>query len=163
MEGFSVNRLGELLEVDRRTIRRWVRAARVEPIREGPNGPLYSLPRVAAILADADRLAEAAADRQDSWRWLTGQRSGACEAVGRLLEALAGTLPKRALRQVREASAELLRVYVEEVDALIGGASEPPSPSAGPDWSEMPDGELVAALRAVVDGEPDNAAEDEAA
>lgn len=106
---------------------------------------------MAAVLADADRLADAAALRQDSWRWLNGQHAGAREAVARLLEALTGTLPKLELRQVREASAELLRQYGAEVDSLIGGALEAPPPSTGPKWSEMTDGDLGAALQALVD------------
>jgi hypothetical protein len=103
---------------------------------------------VAGVLADGDHL-NCTPERQDSWRWIQGQASGAREAVGRLLESLDGTLSKRALRTAREHGAELLRRYAEECEALFDREEIPP-PTPGPKWSAMTDDELADALHWLV-------------
>jgi hypothetical protein len=131
MKPESVNRLAELLQCDRRTLRRKLTLHAVEPAGQGSSGPLYRASDAARVLFETSALDLQAHHLVE----------GSCDVAQAFLARVRRLkLPKAQLRAVREA----LAASLWEVLARIA-VSDPE-----PQWSKLSDRNLGRALAALV-------------
>jgi hypothetical protein len=147
-EPLSVNALSLLLNVDRRTIGKWLIRAGTKPAAEGAHGPLYAVGDVVRVLASAPAALLADDELAGRFGMLHYQQSGAREFAGLLLRVLSKRLPPDALRAVRESMADKLLPFVEECEAGMRGRRY--KRSEAPSWASMSERDLRGVLHCLI-------------
>ena len=148
-EPWSVNALSLALNVDRRTLVKWLGRADTKPAAEGAHGPLYKLADVVRVLASSPAVLltdDETAQRFGSFYY---QELAAREFAGVVLRVLSKRLPADALRTAREVIADELLAYIEECSA--GMKRQRYKRGESPPWASISDRDLGRALRGLIE------------